>query len=91
MAVDVIEEVGHHGNHLVQPHTAQHFRTELWMPTIFERSPWDSWMDQEGKSLVERAAHKVQEILDVHQPESMDEAMEREIDGIVESARKHLL
>jgi len=91
MAVDLITEVGHHGNHLVQPHTAEHFRTELWMPTIFDRSPWDVWMDQQGKSLVERAAQKVQDILETHEPEPMDEALVREIDGIVESARKHLL
>jgi trimethylamine--corrinoid protein Co-methyltransferase len=91
MAVDLIEEVGHHGNHLAQPHTAQHFRTELWTPTIFERSPWDSWMGQKGRSLVERAAEKVQNILGAHQPEPMDEAMEQEVDSIVEAARKHLL
>ena len=91
MAIDLITEVGHHGNHLVQPHTAKHFRTELWMPTIFDRSPWDVWMDQQGKSLVEQAAQKVQDILETHQPEPMDEALVHEIDGIIESARKHLL
>lgn len=91
LAVNLIKEVGQQGNHLAQPHTVEHFRTELWMPTIFDRNPWDPWMDQTGKSLVERAVQRVQEIVDTHQPEPMDEAMEREIDGIVESARKHLL
>jgi trimethylamine:corrinoid methyltransferase-like protein len=41
--------------------------------------------------MAERAAQKVQEILDTHEPEPMEEALAREIDGIVESARKHLL
>ena len=91
LALDVIHDVGPGGNFLAEEHTAQHFRTELWTPTIFERSPWDSWMGQKGRSLVERAALKVQDILEVHQPEPMDEAMEREIDAIVESARKNLL
>jgi trimethylamine--corrinoid protein Co-methyltransferase len=91
MAIDLIKEVGHQGNHLVQPHTVEHFRTELWMPSLFERASWDAWMDQGSKSMAERAAHKVQEILDTHEPEPMEEALAREIDGIVESARKHLL
>ena len=91
MATDLIKEVGHQGNHLAQPHTVEHFRTELWMPSLFERASWDAWMDQGSKSLAERAAQRVQEILDTHEPEPMDEALAREIDGIVESARKHLL
>lgn len=86
-----IEEVGHRGNHLGQSHTVEYFQVELWMPTIFARNPWDSWMNQSGKSLAERAAQKAQEILDSHEPEPMDEALAREIDGIVESARRHLL
>ena len=36
-------------------------------------------------------AQRVKEILDTHQPEPMDEALAREIDGIVEAASKHLL
>lgn len=91
MAVDLIKEVGHQGNHLAQPHTVEHFRTELWMPSLFERASWDAWMDRGSESLAERAAQKVQEILDTHEPEPLDEALAREIDGIVESARKHLL
>jgi trimethylamine--corrinoid protein Co-methyltransferase len=91
MAVDLIKEVGHQGNHLAQSHTVEHFRTELWAPILFDRSLWDPWQDGGGKSLAERAEHKVQEILDTHQPEPVDEALAREIDDIVESARKHLL
>jgi trimethylamine:corrinoid methyltransferase-like protein len=39
----------------------------------------------------ERAADRMQEILDTHQPEPIDEALAREVDNIVESARRHLL
>jgi trimethylamine--corrinoid protein Co-methyltransferase len=91
MAIDLIKQVGHQGNHLAQPHTVEHFRTELWMPSLCDRASWDAWKDQGSKSMAERAAQKVQEILDTHEPEPMDEALAREIDGIVESARKHLL
>jgi trimethylamine--corrinoid protein Co-methyltransferase len=91
LAVNEIKAVGHRGNHLGQPHTLKHFLAELWLPAIFSRAPWDSWQDQGGKSLVERAANKVQDILDTHEPEPIDEALASEIDGIVESARQHLL
>lgn len=91
LSTDVIEDVGHEGNHLSHPHTVAHFREEHWLPTMWERRDWDTWLRDGGKTMVERAAARVQEILDTHQPEPMDEALAREVDGIVESARRHLL
>jgi trimethylamine--corrinoid protein Co-methyltransferase len=91
MALNLMKEVSHQGSHLAQTHTLDYFRTELWIPTLFDRRPWDVWADDGGKSVAERAAEKIQNILDSHAPEPMDEALAREVDSIVESARKHLL
>jgi trimethylamine:corrinoid methyltransferase-like protein len=84
-------DVGHKGHHLSHPHTVAHFREEHWLPTMWERRDWDAWLPDGGKAMVERAADRVQEILDTHQPEPIDEALAREVDNIVESARRHLL
>ncbi len=91
LAVDVIKEVGHDGQHLAHPHTAAHFRKEMWIPKMWERRSWDNWLENGGKSMADRAAERLQEILDTHQPEPIDEALAGEIDGIVESARRSLL
>jgi trimethylamine:corrinoid methyltransferase-like protein len=58
---------------------------------MWERRPWDTWLQKGGSSMAERAAHRVQEILETHRPEPMDESLAREIDNIVESAKRHLL
>ena len=91
LATDVIEDVSHEGHHLSHPHTVAHFREEHWLPTMWERRDWDAWLPDGGKTMVERAADRVQEILDTHQLEPIDEALAREVDNIVESARRHLL
>jgi trimethylamine--corrinoid protein Co-methyltransferase len=91
LAVDVIKEVGHDGQYLAHPHTVSHFREEFWIPTMWNRSSWETWLQEGGKSMAERAAEKVQEILETHEPEPMDEALVREIDSIVEAAKRHLL
>ena len=91
LAVDVIMELGHAGHHLAHPHTLAHFRQEFWIPTMWERRNWDTWMGDGGKSMVERATERVDEILRTQKPEPIDEALEREIDNIVESAKRHLM
>ncbi len=91
LAVDVIKEVGHDGQYLAHPHTVSHFREEFWIPTMWNRSSWEPWLQEGSKSMAERAAEKVQEILETHEPEPTDEALVREIDSIVEAAKRHLL
>jgi len=91
LAVDVIEDVGHTGEHLSHSHTVAHFRNEMWLPRLWDRRNWDPWIQDGGKSMAEMAEARVQDILSHHQPEPIDEALEREIDAIVESASRHLL
>ena len=91
LAVDVIKEVGHTGLHLAHPHTVANFREELWIPTLWDRRDWDSWLVAGGKSMAERAAERVEQILREHEPEPIDGALAREIDNIVKSAERHLL
>ena len=91
LAVDVIKEIGHDGQHLAHPHTLEHFRKEFWLPKMWARRDWDAWMREGGTSMVERAAQRVDQILKEHKPEPIDEALAREVDSIVEAARRELL
>ncbi len=91
MAVPVIEDIQHDGHHLSHPHTVQHFRDEMWIPKMWDRRNWDPWLQDGGKSMAELAEERVHDILAHHSPEPIDEALAREIDAIVESAKEHLL
>ncbi len=91
LAADVIRQVGPGGNFLGEEHTVRHFRRELWLPgPAWTRQTWDGWAGGGGTSMGQRAAAEVRRILATHEAEPMDEALAREIDGIVEAARREL-
>jgi trimethylamine--corrinoid protein Co-methyltransferase len=85
LALDVIEEVGPEGNYLKTEHTRKHYK-ERWYPNLFERDTYDSWIRKGGKTLVERAADKVDRILSEHEPESLPPRIKDKLRTIVSRA-----
>ena len=91
LAVDVIERVGPGGSFLTQRHTLQRLRSEFWYPTLCDRSDWHKWCEKGAKDMLVRAHQKVEEILKSHQPEPLDNDLEKAIDKQVQSAFKELV
>jgi trimethylamine--corrinoid protein Co-methyltransferase len=85
LALDVIDQVGLDGQFLKSPHTRRHFR-ERWYPRLFERDNYSGWLAKGGKTLAERAADRVEEILSTHKPKPLPEKMIQAIHAIVERA-----
>lgn len=70
LALDVIREVGIGGNFLAQTHTAKHMRRELWRSKgIFTRLDYQAWADAGATSSLDRAAARLDEILQDYPPE----------------------
>ncbi len=91
LATDVVNTVGPKGNFLAEPHTAKHFRKELWLPnSTWTRDSFDAWQNSGKKSFADRIAEQVQSTLKTHQPEPIDEQLAKEIDRIVNAAKKEL-
>ncbi len=91
IATEVINKVGSTGSFLAEEHTVKHFRDQIWLPgQTWTRAPWDLWEKQGRNSMGERALDRVKSILATHKTEPMDEALVREIDNIVECAKKQL-
>lgn len=63
LAVDLIKQVGISGSFLEQPHTADHFRTELFMPKLLFRRPREEWESRGSKDLAERAQERAQALM----------------------------
>ena len=91
IATEVIDNVGPAGTFLAEEHTVKHFRNELWLPgKTWTREMWDAW-EKEGRSLMaDRILKKVEHTIATHKPKPMDEGLVREIDHIVECAKKQL-
>ena len=87
LAFDVIEAVGPGGHFLAQAHTRAHMR-ELWMPRFFGRDTWEQWESAGRPGPRERAHERVLQILAEHEPEPLDEDVDRELLRIIDSHQK---
>lgn len=87
LALDVIAQVGPEGQYLETQHTHAHYR-ERWYPKLFERATYGAWGAQGGKSLGERAAERVEQILKEHQPERLPDAIKQRLKEIVQRSER---
>ena len=86
LALDVIDEIGPHGDFLGTEHTKRHYR-EDWYPSLFDRNSFESWAAAGGKTLRQRASERVEEILAEHEPEPLPPDVQRRIDEVVSRAK----
>jgi len=86
LAVDVIEQVGPGGHYLTQGHTRQHFREEMWFPTLMDRQMRRGWEANGRKTMAERVRAKVKDILEHHQPLPIPAEVEARLKEIVAEA-----
>ena len=71
LARDVIQKVGPGGHFLLEDHTFNHFKNELWIPKLLTRQPYETWQSQGSKDMEARVKERVKEILDTHQVPSL--------------------
>lgn len=91
VATEVIDTVGPAGSFLAEEHTVKHFRDQLWLPgKTWTRQMWDEWEKEGRSSMADRIRKKVEHTIATHKSKPMDEALAKEIDNIVESAKKQL-
>jgi trimethylamine--corrinoid protein Co-methyltransferase len=86
LAADVINRVGPGGHYLTQEHTRQHFRTELWFPTLMDRQQRRGWEASGRKTMAERVRTKVVDILEHHEPIPIPAEVEARLKEIVAQA-----
>jgi trimethylamine--corrinoid protein Co-methyltransferase len=85
LAVELIHEKGPDGQYLDSAHTLRHF-SERWYPTLFDRQIHGNWQARGSKTLEQRAAERVEEILAKHKPEPLPRGVAQAVHAIVERA-----
>ena len=68
LAVGEIHQVGPGGHYLTREHTRQHFRSEMWMPTLMDRQMRRAWEAGGSQSMADRIRARVLDILENHEP-----------------------
>ncbi len=67
LARSVIEQVGPGGHYLQEDHTYEHFKEELWFPTLLARQDYGDWQLAGSKDMGQRIREKVIDIVESHQ------------------------
>jgi trimethylamine---corrinoid protein Co-methyltransferase len=91
IAYEVIERVGISGNFLMDEHTLANWRQEFWIPQLCDRSSWESWSDNGGKTMLDRAYDRQEQIFSNHEFDWLDEQKQAELDKIVTVADREIL
>lgn len=90
LAVEVLRQVGHDGTFLDNEHTVHHFRQELWFPGLLDRQYYGPWLEGGGADMHQRCAAAAKRLLSGHETPPLEPEINREVERIVQSARRHL-
>ncbi len=86
LAVEVISRVGPGGHFLDDDHTIAHFKEEVWIPELIDRSNLEDWDKTGRKWMGDRIREKVHQILKEHEPEPLEEEVVKELKAIIARA-----
>jgi trimethylamine--corrinoid protein Co-methyltransferase len=86
LALDVIDAVGPGGHFLAQKHTRKHMH-DLWQHTLMDRRPYSMW-EEKHDGAREWAREKAQQILETHQPETLEPKLVAELERIIASVEE---
>jgi len=84
--LDLIEKVGPGGMYLTEARSSSLFRSEVWVPTVLERSSYALW-DKKGRSSAEELVkEKLSQILKTHTPTPLGPGVQVKLEEILEQA-----
>jgi trimethylamine---corrinoid protein Co-methyltransferase len=63
LAFDVVKRAALNNGYVADPHTFKHMRSELWIPSMFERTGPEAWQKAGSKSAIEKIKAKLDDIL----------------------------
>ena len=90
LAVDLIGRVGPGGQYLAARETRRALRGgELYRPQLYERLGYDAWREL-GRSDVERACERVEDLLATHRPKPLPAGAEERFAEILAAAGREL-
>lgn len=64
LAIDVVNRAHESTSYLSDPHTLEHVRTEMWLPTYFQRMSLEAWQESSDKHVGVRLKEKLNWLLE---------------------------
>jgi trimethylamine--corrinoid protein Co-methyltransferase len=88
LALDVMRRVGTTGSFLKERHTLNHFRKEIWMPKLTDRTFPEVWVKAGANDLWVKAREKAEKILVEHEVEPVPKEIRERLESIVKRAEE---
>lgn len=89
IGLDVIREVGSSGTFLNTKQTRTMWKTEDYMPKIFDKTSYQEWINTGKKTVVNKAKERYEEILATHKPVPVTPEQDKEINRILKEATEY--
>jgi len=86
LMLDQIDRVGPGGHFMAEPETAHLCRTEIWMPTLWDRDPYEVWETTGAPTTRDRIRERLREILATHQPPPLPGGVLEQFEAILQEA-----
>jgi trimethylamine--corrinoid protein Co-methyltransferase len=88
IALDLIKETGYDGNYLAADHTVEHFKNELFIPSLYSRESDEDWETGGRKLALDYAREKAKQVLAEHQPRELDPGIRKEMEDFRQMVAK---
>ena len=90
LALDLISEIGPiPGFYLNTEHTRKWWQKDQFVPEVADLLPYGQWEKEGKKSALDNAKEKMDEILKTHKPIPLSDEQEKEIQKILDKAKKY--
>jgi trimethylamine--corrinoid protein Co-methyltransferase len=87
LALDIIEKVGPKGSFIKERHTLEHFKKEIWIPKITNRTFPEIWVKSGARDLWVKAKEEVEKILKDHEVLPLSKDVKDKIMNIMKRIR----
>ncbi len=90
LARSVIERVSPGGHYLQEEHTYNHFREQLWRPSLLARQSYDDWQQAGSQDMAQRVREKVRSIIDDHKVAPLSDSVLAALADLKQKGEKEL-
>ena len=84
LALDLICNLGWNENYMDQMHTAEHFRSELFLSKLIDHTVRDAWESAGSKTILDRCAEQVERIVADHKPNRLSPKLEDDMQRFID-------
>ena len=85
---EISDNIG--GNFFGKELTLKNFRKSFWYPKLFDRAPWDTWVENGSKNIIEKAQEQKRKLLKEYKITPLDDEKLKELNKVIKGYCKYL-